>query len=370
MKDNRNNAQNLKESMIEKVQILAIDPNLPLEELYQQGGDLLRETLIQYRNLFKKGDRVLVKPNLLSARDIDMGVTTHPKTLEVVLEFLLGLETLPFVGDSPPDGNGYAVAKKTGLIEVCEKYNVDFVELDEPVKVKHSGEYSFSISKKVLDADKIVNLAKLKTHSLTILTLAVKNTFGCVPGKEKASWHFKALNNNNFAKLMVEICSAVNPTLSIVDGLVAHEGNGPSNGKPKRQGVIFLSENPFALDDAVASCLGLPRKKYPILIEAGKMKLIPQYQTTGEWAGTMTLPKTSLVFSGLSFISNRFNTFKKKPSIDEDQCIKCRKCERNCPVQAIDIDSFNIDYSKCIRCYVCHEVCPEDAIQLKGTFFR
>jgi uncharacterized protein (DUF362 family)/NAD-dependent dihydropyrimidine dehydrogenase PreA subunit len=350
---------------METVQIVTTDPKLPLEELYHKGNDLLRESLTQYTHLFKKGDHVLVKPNLLSARDIDMGVTTHPKTLDVVLKFLLELETVPFVGDSPPDGNGYAVAKKTGLIEVCEKYNVNFVELDEPVKVKHSGEYDFSISKKVLDADKIVSLAKLKTHSLTILTLAVKNTFGCIPGKEKASWHFKALNNNNFAKLMVEICSVVNPTLNIVDGLVAHEGNGPSNGKPKRQGVIFLSENPFALDDAIASCLEVPRKKYPILIEAGKKKLIPQYQTTGEWSGSMALPKTSLVFSGLNFISNRFNVFKKKPSIDKERCIKCRKCERNCPVQAIDIDSFNIDYSKCIRCYVCHEVCRKRKNSLK-----
>ncbi len=370
MEDNKQNIKEVQEKVFETVQILTLDPKRPLEELYQQGSHVLKESLIQYRHLFKKGDRVMVKPNLLSARDIDMGVTTHPKTLEVVLEFLLELETVPFVGDSPPDGNGYAVAKKTGLMEVCEKYNVDFEELDQPVKVKHSGEYDFSISKKVLDADKIVNLAKLKTHSLTILTLAVKNTFGCVPGKEKASWHFKALNNNNFAKLMVEICSVINPTLNIVDGLVAHEGNGPSNGKPKRQGVIFISENPFALDDAIASCLGLPRKNYPILIEAGKKKLIPQYQTIGEWTGSMALPKTSLVFSGLSFISNRFNAFKKKPSIDEEQCIKCRKCERNCPVKAIDIDSYHIDYSKCIRCYVCHEVCPEDAIQLKGSFFR
>src|SRR6056297_470372 len=352
------------------VQILTIDSKQPLEGLYQKGTEGLSEALTQYDHLFKRGDRVLVKPNLLSARDINLGVTTHPKTLDVVLKYLLGLETVPFVGDSPPDGNGYAVAKKTGLIDICEKHNVAFVELDEPVKVQHDGEYDFSISKKVLDADKIVNLAKLKTHSLTILTLAVKNTFGCVPGKEKASWHFNALNNHNFAKLMVEICSVVHPTLNIVDGLIAHEGNGPSNGKPKRQGVIFLSENAFALDDAIAACLGLSRKQYPILVEAGKKKRIPPYEIQGEWAGSMTLPKTSLVFSGLSFISNRFNAFKKKPCIDKDHCIQCRKCERNCPVQAIDIDSFSIDYSKCIRCYVCHEVCPEDAIKLKGAFFR
>ncbi|MFW6263169.1 MAG: DUF362 domain-containing protein, partial [Thermotogota bacterium] len=201
---------------METVQILTTDTGLSAELLYKKGSALLKESLNQYTHLFKKGDSVLVKPNLLSARDVNQGVTTHPDTLDVVLDFLLGLETVPFVGDSPPDGNGYAVASQTGLIEVCEKHGVKFVELDDPVKVKHDGEYDFSISKKVLEADKVVNLAKLKTHSLTILTLAVKNTFGCVPGKEKSSWHFKALNNHNFAKLMVEICEVVNPTLNIV----------------------------------------------------------------------------------------------------------------------------------------------------------
>jgi len=369
MEDNQQKLHKDQRNAKETVQILTVDPNKSVEELYKNGSALLKESLNQYSHLFKKGDRVLVKPNLLSARDINQGVTTHPDTLDVVLGFLLELETVPFVGDSPPDGNGYAVAKKTGLIEICEKHNVEFVELDEPVKVNHSGDYDFSISKKVLEADKIVNLAKLKTHSLTILTLAVKNTFGCVPGKEKGSWHFKALNNNNFAKLMVEICSVVNPTLNIVEGLIAHEGNGPSNGNPKKTGVIFISENPFALDDSIATSLSIPSKKYPILIEASKKKLIPEYETIGKWSGSMRLPKTSLIFSGLSFISNRFNIFKKKPKIDKGKCITCRKCERNCPAEAIDINNFSIDYTKCIRCYVCHEVCPEDAIKLIGGLF-
>lgn len=360
---------NTQKKGIEQVRIIKVNHRLPMEEMYTKGASCLREVLDQYVRLFQRGDRVLVKPNLLSARDIRKGVTTHPKTLDVVLDFLKEIGTKPFVGDSPPDGNGYRVAQQTGLIEVCEKHRVDFVEFDEPVRVDHDGEYDFNLSKCVLEADKIVNLAKMKTHSLTMLTLAVKNTFGCVPGKEKASWHFKALNTNHFAKLMVEICSAVNPTLSIVDGLIAHEGNGPSNGTPKSLGVIFISENPFALDDAIVASLGINRKKIPILIEAAKKNRIPQYQIIGEWSGSMVLPTTHLVFSGLHFISNHFNRFKKKPQIDKDKCIKCRRCENNCPAKAIDIDRLQIDYSQCIRCYVCHEVCPEDAIRLvRGLF--
>jgi len=360
---------NTQKTGMEQVRIIKVNHRLPMEEMYTKGASCFRAALDQYATLFKRGDSVLVKPNLLSARDIRKGVTTHPKTLDVVLDFLKEIGTKPFVGDSPPDGNGCAVAQKTGLIEICEKHQVDFVEFDEPVRVDHDGEYGFNLSKRVLEADKIVNLAKMKTHSLTMLTLAVKNTFGCVPGKEKASWHFKALNTNHFAKLMVEICSVVNPTLSIVDGLIAHEGNGPSNGTPKSLGVIFISENPFALDDAIAASLGIDRKKIPILMEASKKKRIPQYQIIGEWSGSMVLPTTNLVFSGLNFIGNRFNLFKKKPQIDKDKCIKCCRCEKNCPVKAIDIDRLQIDYSKCIRCYVCHEVCPEDAIRLvRGLF--
>jgi len=329
----------------------------------------LEKALGEYAHLFKKGERVLVKPNLLSARERSQAVTTHPETLDCVLEFLIKIGTKPFVADSPPDGNGYEVAKKTGLIAVCEKHGVDFEELDQPVTITHNGSYDFKLAKKVIEADKIVNLAKIKTHSLTILTLAVKNMFGCVVGREKASWHFKALNNNNFAKLMVEICAAVSPDLSIVDGIRAHEGNGPSNGSPKDLGVIFIGENAFAVDDCIARSLSVKVNKYPILIEAAKKGLIPDYEVEGQWKGSIKLPTTSPVLSGLNSIANKFNFFKKRPKIVEDKCIKCRKCERSCPVEAIKIDDLSIDYSKCIRCYVCHEVCPEDAINLVGRLF-
>jgi len=334
--------------------------------------DNVAETLIPvlkgYSHLFNEGDKVLVKPNLLTTRDIERAVTTHPATLDVVLGFLKELGTNPYVGDSPADGKGYNVAAKTGLIDICEKHDVEFVEFETPVAVEHNGEYDFNIAAEVLNADKIVNLAKLKTHSLTFLTLAVKNNYGCVPGKEKGKWHFKALKNSRFAQLLVEICDVVNPTLNIVDGIVGHEGNGPSNGTPKRLGVIFTGENPFAVDDSILKSLSIPRRRYQILMQARRKHLIPEYEIEGSWKGTMTLPQTAKVFSGLDIINRSFNFFKKIPAINTEKCIACKRCERACPAGAITIDDYSIDYKKCIRCYVCHEICPEDAINLKSRF--
>ncbi|MGM0642102.1 MAG: DUF362 domain-containing protein [Thermotogota bacterium] len=345
-----------------------IDVYLNKCDKYEKSVEKLIKMLEPYKDKFEKGDKVLLKPNLLSPKEVEKAVTTHPKIVEAVILFLLDLDVDITLGDSPATGTALQAVKANGIYDVCEKYHVPVVELDEPVEVDGENFKKIKISKKVLDADKIINIAKLKTHSQMILTMAIKNIFGCVVGKEKSAWHFRAKTNINFAKVIVDIHNIVKPTINIVDGIEGMEGNGPANGKQKHFGVIGVSENAYALDHALAQKLNVKEKYVYILKESMKQKLIPEYKIKGDWEGEdIKLPITAPIFETVTNISR---ALQRVPEINVEKCISCRICEESCPADAITIDDHSIDYDKCIRCYVCHEVCPEDAIDLKRKIFK
>jgi len=336
---------------------------------YEEAGEVLYDLLEKFENRFEPGDKVLVKPNMLSPRSYRDGVTTHPKILEVVLKFLMDLGTKPFVGDSPAVGTARSVGKASGLLDVCERLGVPLEELDDPVEVGGEMYKKIRISRKVLEADKVVNIPKLKTHSQMVFTLGVKNTFGCVVGKEKSAWHLRAGTNENFANLLIDVHLIVNPVITILDGIVGMEGNGPSNGTIKRFNLLAVSDNAFALDWVIVSRLGIPPNVVYTLKEAGKRELIPEHEVVGDWRSSIKLPNTTDVIPVPKFLQRIARQFIRVPRINKSRCVSCRICENECPTGAIDVDKRKIDYKKCIRCYVCQEVCPENAIDLVRKIF-
>lgn len=336
---------------------------------YEKVDSVLKPLLERnFSDLFKKGESVLVKPNLLSAKKPQQGVTTHPTVVESVLKFLIDLGTVPVVGDNPASTNLKRAAYESGIAQVCEKLSVPVVELDDPAEVDGQVYRKIKISSKVLKVDKVVNIAKLKTHSQMILTLAVKNTFGCIPGLEKSGWHIRCATNENFASLLVDVHLLVNPVLNIIDGVIGMEKNGPASGKIKKFGVIAVSENAFALDHAVCKRLGIEPEKIFVLKEALKRNLVPSYEIDGEWSSTIELPVTAQALPVPGFLRNVARSMIRVPKISKKRCVQCKICEERCPARAIEISKYAIDYDKCIRCYVCHEVCPNNAIDLVRKF--
>lgn len=335
---------------------------------YDQIEGILQPVLKNYSELFKPQENVLVKPNLLSARKPQEGVTTHPAVLESILKFLISLGTKPFVADSPASAGIQKAAYESGIAQVCEKYSVPIAELDDPVEVDGQIYKKIKISSKVLKVDKVVNIAKLKTHSQMILTLGIKNTFGCIPGLEKSGWHIRCATNENFAALLVDVHLLVKPVLTILDGVIGMEGNGPANGKLRHFGVIAVSENAFALDHAICKRLSVNPDMIYVLKEAYKRHLIPSYEVDGEWNSTIELPVTAHVLPVPNFLKRVARNIVRVPKISKKRCIQCRICEERCPAQAIQVSRYFIDYNKCIRCYVCHEVCPQNAVDLSRKF--
>ncbi len=115
------------------------------------------------------------------------------------------------------------------------------------------------IARDALEADVLINLPKLKTHSQMLLTLGVKNLFGCIVGFGKPQWHLRAgVDREVFATLLVRIYQAIRPKLTILDGILAMEGEGPGRGgQPKELGFLLGSADAVALDVAVCRLLGL-----------------------------------------------------------------------------------------------------------------
>jgi len=335
----------------------------------------------------QRGDRVLIKPNLLSGKHPDRCVTTHPAIVKAVAQLVHERGGIPVIGDSPAVGGLHRVAAQAGISEVAEELGCPLVEFKEVAEIRMGEDYTFrrvELAKAVLEADVVINLPKVKTHSQTLLTLAVKNTFGCIPGMRKAQWHLKAgTDHAYFAGMLAELCQIVKPALTIADGVIGMEGDGPGNGDPRPLGLILAGDNPHALDATICQIIGAPPLELLTLQAAHERGFagtdLRQIEVLGQkledvQVAPFRLPARFDVQWNLpGFIKRPLkNVFVPKPRVDRDLCKECGACAEVCPPQAISLDAkgVRIDYHKCIRCYCCQEVCPEGAVRLKEGWVR
>ena len=329
----------------------------------------------------RPGDRVLVKPNMLTAKPPEKAVTTHPEVVRAILRLVKEAGGAPFIGDSHAIGGFARVSEVTGIAQVARDEGVKLIELSEAVEVKGEGRFKrFELSADAVRADRIINLPKVKTHGQMLLTLAVKNLFGLIPGRRKAQWHFKAgVDRNAFATMLVELHGLVKPALSVADGVVGMEGNGPGNGTPRELGLIAASSDAFALDYVLSEILGVNADTLLTNRVARKMGLAPDNLSDigllGDF-GTIReavvkgfkLPSTSSLEWTIPEPMRRLlkKALTTRPRIDKGKCQLCLMCQTACPAGVIDQsgDGLKINYRDCIRCFCCQEVCPVGAIDV------
>ena len=219
------------------------------------------EALGGWGRLVRPGDRVLVKPNCIYPATPDRQVMTHPAFILEVCRQLLEQGSRPFVGDSPAWGSLVGNLRQLNVLEDLRGLGVPVVEFNRPVKAENARGRVFcrlTVDAAALEADAIVNLPKLKTHRQLVLTAALKNMFGCASGHSKKWWHFKAGNYENYFGLMlVETFEMLRPVVTIMDAIVAMEGNGPISGTPRQVGLVMASTDGAALERVSADLVGL-----------------------------------------------------------------------------------------------------------------
>lgn len=332
------------------------------------------------------GEKVLLKPNLLSASPPERCVTTHPEVVRAAALEVIKAGGEPFIADSPGLDGFRAVAEKTAMARVARELEIPCLELDDPSPLpmkKNSVYQRVEVSGKALAAHKIINLPKLKTHGQMLLTLGVKNLFGTVVRQRKAAWHYTVgLNRDVFAELHLDIAAALAPVLTIMDGVEGMEGRGPGNGSPRFFGFLAAGTDPLAMDLQICSLLGADLESFPLYRAAKKRDLLPPGWE--EWEGDpgpgfkfdeVDIPR----LDSLHLLPRFLDTFGKRylssrPVQRPEACIGCGKCVKICPAGAMEMKEGRvvaIDYEKCIRCYCCQEVCPVDAIDLtRGALLR
>ena len=321
----------------------------------------------------KKDERVLLKVNLLNASTPSKAVVTNPLLVKKTAEAVLKVGGEPYIGDSPlgqfTKRRLKKVYKKAGLIKISKELGIELnfdtnsnkVSIPEGKRLKKVPICNF-----ILNADKIISLPKIKTHAYQIMTLAIKNMFGSVPGLTKAKYHSTNIKRTSFADMLLDVLSVVKVDLIIMDGIVGMQGQGPASGIPVDLEAILAAENAIALDIAVCKMLGIEPVGIPVLKRAKvrglwpKEIIYPHLKPDDVKYNNFILPSTA------DYILTGKKTPEQSPKVTT-KCNSCGLCEEICPKNVITITSkgAQIDYSGCIKCYCCHEACPEEAIELE-----
>ena len=329
---------------------------------------------------------VLLKVNLIGPKTPDTAAVTHPEFVRAITRILMERKCKVWIGDS--SGGAIAGISPTGRSFIVS--GLERVAIEEGAKIKNFDKEGVMgidtsvgkmyLAKPLFEADFIINLPKLKTHSAGIYTGAVKNLFGCIPGLRKAAYHKGAPNPKEFGTVLAAIYESVNVGLHIMDGITAMQGEGPTAGTVYHAEKILLSTDPLALDAVASKMIGINIEDNPIFDAARERKLgewkSQNIEVEGDYLTPPKLPNFKLPRAfklrkkvNYGLMVTLIDLLKARPKIDENHCTNCNMCVESCPVYAIDKMTKIINYDKCIECMCCHELCMYNAVKLKREKF-
>lgn len=341
----------------------------------------------------RPGMTVLLKCNLLMKKSPEEHATTHPAVVEALVNLVRKAGAVPIIGDSPSGLYTQralkGVYRACGMEDLAQRCGVELnygTDVTEVAYAEGKMVKRITVIKLIQDVDAVISVAKLKTHGMTYFTGAVKNLFGVIPGTTKAEYHLRMKRLEDFSAMLVDICGCVKPVLSVMDAVVGMEGNGPSAGNPRKIGAILASSNPYALDVAAASLVGIKPMDVSTIREARERGWGPasirDIEILGDsfeelYVKDFKMPDHGRVnfferfFNGSTPVTDFLNFYLgPKPVFVHQTCVGCRECEKSCPPKAISMvdDKPVVDLKKCIRCFCCQELCPKKSVNIKRSW--
>jgi uncharacterized protein (DUF362 family)/Pyruvate/2-oxoacid:ferredoxin oxidoreductase delta subunit len=346
----------------------------------------------------KKGEKITLKANLLGAVPPEKAVCTHPSIVAAIGKLAKKEGAVPLIADSPGSGYLYNEATLKKLYKTCGMYDAaEQAGIDLNMDTGHE-KVSFpqgklmkqiDVIKPITQADAVFNICKMKTHLYMHVTGAVKNHFGIIPGLSKVGFHAKLLDKERFADMLLDLSLYVAPRLTIMDAVLAMEGEGPgASGTPRHVGLLLASASDLALDVVAGEIMGLPHDRNPVLMAAKRRDVSPykieDVNVIGEELSGLKIsgykfPSTVKGFSRTveknTVVRNILKSaLTKYPVVAKGRCIGCGMCATACPQKMITMltkkgkKKAHINLKDCIRCYCCHELCPHKAIDIKSRF--
>jgi len=336
---------------------------------------------------FNKGDKILLKVNLLMKRRPEEATTTHPTFVKALADIIVENGMQVVIGDSP--GGPYNKNALAGIYKVCgyedivkegitlnHNYNSFTSHCDDALLMKHIETIDL-----LNDVDHVISVSKLKTHGMTKFTGAVKNMYGTIPGLKKAEYHYTLPAIEDFSNMLVDVCLNAKPVLSFMDGIVGMEGAGPSGGEPREVGIILAADSPYHLDVVACQVIGVDPISVPTIKRCIERNIVEKSYNDIKmlaedidkyYIDNFKIPN----ISGVGLLKNKVpnwldrfvdNIIKPKPVINYKSCVKCGECALCCPAKTIEMvnGSPKIILGECIRCFCCQELCPVKAIDIK-----
>lgn len=338
----------------------------------------------------RPGNRVALKVNMLMGKPPEKHITTHPELVAAVAEAVLALGAHPFIIDSP--GGPYTPAtlrlayERCGFTPIARELGIELNLDTSTIDVTSASGLRLrtaELLRPAVEADVLINLAKLKTHGLTTMTCAVKNMFGLIPGMQKIEFHLRSPQVDDFCAMLVDIANLASPELSIVDAVIAMEGEGPSGGNPRQVGLLIAGEDMHAVDAYAAELIGLNPAEVPTVRLAQEAGMIStdasQINVLGHKAEPIdfALPgarvRTNLLdqFLPAAWAEAAARKLRPLPHFGAELCTRCGICVRSCPPRALSLETNaktpSLNEGDCIRCFCCQELCPEHAISVKRS---
>ncbi len=334
-------------------------------------------SLIKFNRGGINGKTVLLKVNCLMAASPERHITTHPSIVSALCRhfFEKGAKSVRIGESSGVGGHGRTTRalEECGMAKVATDCGAELVDFDKHKIITIDKPYmKIGIAEAAMKADLLVSVPKLKTHTFTKYTGAVKNMFGCLPSDGKANVHRVAGGEPRFSEMLVDIYSLVKPQLAVMDAVWGMEGNGPTYGPPIKIGAILASTNAVELDLAAAWMTGFE----PMEINTNRIAF-ERGLVSGKEAHIVgdvfrvpgfRKPDTARL-AAVNFFQGIFYNLTRLEPASNGKCIGCSTCAKGCPVGAIEMveNRPKFDRNKCIYCYCCHELCPHSAMDLRRS---
>jgi uncharacterized protein (DUF362 family)/Pyruvate/2-oxoacid:ferredoxin oxidoreductase delta subunit len=326
-----------------------------------------------------RGKKVAIKPNVLRSSKAEEHIVTHAPFLQAVVEKVESLAPAEIiVGDNPGlinYGDNERSFIDTGLMEAAKGYFKNIGNEIRHLPFRSDLMPQVGVSADIMDADILISVPKFKTHGLTVISGAIKNSYGILPGAQKAKLHRLAGSPACFHEVIVDVFKLRIPDFIIMDAITGMEGNGPASPDLRDVGLIIASDNAVALDATVSRIMGLDPGKLPFLVKAKNDGLGSFDSKEIQIEGTMPVIRDYKLppLGGEAIINNEgiqemiCSICAVTPTADLELCTSCGACIAHCPVSALSMENDLPvpDMKLCVTCFCCQEICPEKAMVLR-----
>ncbi len=332
--------------------------------------------------------KAILKPNFVAGRPAHTGATTHFELIAAVAEQVHAAGAKPYLCESPGTEFDFdATYSILGIREFCEQHDIGIVgEVHRWIEYRPPNALrlkTFHAPLELADAC-LINLPVLKTHVVSGMSVAMKNLMGLLPRADRRNMHTLGIQQS-----IVDMNMGIKPDLTIVDGSIGQDGDGPLYGRQANLGVLLAGRDSLTIDLVACKLVDVDPKTVGHLqlgVEqlGGRQARIlgDQIEPMAQFEMPVVNPLYRFAFwlmypldyifeplTGNHLCTALYSTglVGTRPKIIAESCTRCGACVDACPLPSvIDLSTLRVNPRTCQRCLLCYEACPEGAITVKG----